>query len=282
MSGSNGNERRRHTNRWLGSDIVTRPHRQLAASVAGDAEKRPCLTVLRGAMPGRLFELPQGKFLLGRGNDCGVQVDDPSVSRHHLLLERRGAVVTERDNRSTNGTRCNGEPLTEAVLSDGDKLEVGPDLVLRFNLKDRVDEAFQRSQFEALTSDALTGCHNRRFFDSELAREVIMARSTGLPMTVAMIDLDRFKAVNDTWGHGVGDGLLRDVGRIIRATLRSYDIVARYGGEEFAIVMRATDLKTARACIERVRHQISAQPFVLGRTPLRLTVSRPSAGLKGD
>ena len=98
----------------------------------------------------------------------------------------------------------------------------------------------ERAQSEALT-DALTGAYNRRFLEARLAEELRRAGKLGYPTSLMFIDLDRFKEVNDTYGHDVGDLLLRNVASLLRSELRSVDVVARFGGDEFVIVLPETD-----------------------------------------
>ena len=267
-----GEDRRSDKNTWVRADMVTQPGMR-PDRTSDPTMRRPYLTVVRGSVPGQTFRIPNGKTNVGRANDCDIQVADPSISRHHLELLNVGGVVRVIDLGSTNGSWVNAEALTQRVLSDGDKIQMGPQLVARFNLKDVVDEAFQRNQFEAMTRDSLTGCFNRMYFDTELAREMLMARTTGLPMAVAMLDLDHFKVVNDTFGHGAGDQVLQDVASILRGALRSYDIVARYGGEEFGLIMRGAEHAIAQHCMERVRQDVARHVCEVGSNQIRLTVS---------
>ena len=99
---------------------------------------------------------------------------------------------------------------------------------------------FERAQSEALT-DPLTGAYNRRFLEARLAEEMRRASKLGYPTSLMFIDLDRFKEVNDTYGHDVGDQLLRNVASLLRSELRAVDVVARFGGDEFVIVLPETD-----------------------------------------
>ncbi len=101
--------------------------------------------------------------------------------------------------------------------------------------------------------DALTGVINRRGLDERLPQEVARARRTGLPLTVAMLDLDYFKRFNDRRGHGAGDVLLRSAAQAWRKQLRPSDLLARYGGEEFTLVLPTCDAEQAEALIERLR-----------------------------
>lgn len=101
--------------------------------------------------------------------------------------------------------------------------------------------------------DALTGLANRRAFDSFLAEAFALARRHGHPLSLVLLDLDRFKSYNDEYGHPAGDDLLRGMGRVLRTLARETDLVARIGGEEFALVLPETDLPGARVLAERVR-----------------------------
>src|SRR5450830_590029 len=113
------------------------------------------------------------------------------------------------------------------------------------------DELVARMAAQART-DPLTGAANRRSWDEELDRELAHAGRTGEPLTVALIDMDRFKAYNDTHGHTAGDELLRDLVTALRGELRTGDAVARWGGEEFAIAMPACDLDQGRDIAARL------------------------------
>jgi len=116
-------------------------------------------------------------------------------------------------------------------------------------------------------TDALTGAANRRSWDEELDRELAHARRTGEPLTVALIDMDRFKAYNDMHGHTAGDNLLRDLVTGLRAELRPGDIVARWGGEEFAVALPACDLDHADDIASRLLRVVpGAQTMSIGLT----------------
>ena len=98
---------------------------------------------------------------------------------------------------------------------------------------------------EQAIRDPLTGLFNRRYFDETLAREVARVRRDGDALSLAMIDLDHFKQVNDRYGHGTGDRLLAELGRILLVQKRTGDFACRYGGEEFAVVLLGSDLDGA-------------------------------------
>jgi diguanylate cyclase (GGDEF)-like protein len=133
-------------------------------------------------------------------------------------------------------------------------------------------------QYLALT-DALTGLPNRRALARQLDRELSRARRYGRALTVGLLDVDHFKAVNDTHGHHVGDRVLREVGRIAREELRDTDVLGRWGGEEFLLIAPETGLPQGLALAERVRARVAAAPIV---DRVRVTVSIGVASVRGD
>lgn len=109
----------------------------------------------------------------------------------------------------------------------------------------------------AATVDALTGLFNRRYFDVRLRQELERGRRAGLPPSVLIIDIDDFKAINDTHGHASGDVVLQVVARQVVAALRVFDVCARIGGDEMAVVMPSGDPASVRGCAERIRSRIA-------------------------
>ncbi|GAB6127231.1 GGDEF domain-containing protein [Humidesulfovibrio idahonensis] len=108
------------------------------------------------------------------------------------------------------------------------------------------------------TRDALTGAPNRRAVLEMATRLVARANREGKPLAVLMLDIDHFKLVNDTYGHAVGDAVLRDLSRVIAAGLRAYDAYGRFGGEEFVVVLPDTTLEDAQHVAERIRAAVEA------------------------
>jgi diguanylate cyclase (GGDEF)-like protein len=122
----------------------------------------------------------------------------------------------------------------------------------------RVKELEEKSQ-----RDGLTGAHNRIYFDETLRREFHLSAQYHLPLTIAIIDLDHFKQVNDTHGHLAGDSLLVTVVSTIYKQIRQDDTLSRYGGEEFALILPGTTLAAARNLISRLKDAIAAISFKL-------------------
>jgi two-component system cell cycle response regulator len=125
---------------------------------------------------------------------------------------------------------------------------------------------------ETLT-DPLTGLGNHRFLHDVLKVEFRRHLETSRPLTCLMMDLDRFKGVNDTFGHPFGDKVLRAFASIIRRSIREGDVAARYGGEEFLCVLPDCDREQARRVAERIRTATEGHPFHHGRRRVRVTVS---------
>jgi diguanylate cyclase (GGDEF)-like protein len=132
-----------------------------------------------------------------------------------------------------------------------------------------------RLQFEqAALNDALTGFRNRRWLDQTLPRILQRHVHAAEPLCIAMMDIDHFKRVNDSFGHAAGDAVLLQVGRIVRGNLRPSDFAARIGGEEFALVFPQTDLPGAIHAAERLREAIAGAVFKHhGRKLPQMTVS---------
>jgi diguanylate cyclase (GGDEF)-like protein len=121
--------------------------------------------------------------------------------------------------------------------------------------------------------DSLTGVYNRGYLEEEMERAWALARRNGYHMGVAIMDLDHFKTLNDTYGHIVGDQLLREFAEVVRRVARSTDIVARYGGDEFVIVLPQTDLPSGLAIGERLLSAVASTEFCPTTLRLRLTAS---------
>ena len=133
---------------------------------------------------------------------------------------------------------------------------------------ERLRDNVQMSIEMAIT-DALTGLFNRRYMESHVGTLIEQAAARGKPLTTLVIDIDFFKAINDTYGHDAGDDVLRDFAMRIKRSIRGIDLACRYGGEEFVIVMPETDMAVAAMVAERLRRRIAAEPFRSRRAPTR-------------
>lgn len=123
------------------------------------------------------------------------------------------------------------------------------------------------------TRDALTGMLNRRMFDQILREEIERSRRFSRGFALIMTDIDHFKRVNDTYGHPIGDAVLREVAQRLQSDMRSVDRIMRYGGEEFAILILEADLAMARELAVRLASRVREQPITAEALSLPVTLS---------
>jgi two-component system cell cycle response regulator len=130
-----------------------------------------------------------------------------------------------------------------------------------------------RQTIELAVTDSLTGLHNRRYLDNHLKVLFNRAAARSRALSVCITDIDRFKSVNDTYGHDAGDEVLREFAARIRSTVRGADLACRYGGEEFVVVMPDTDADAAASIAERLRDIIERTPFHLKGTGTAISIT---------
>lgn len=135
---------------------------------------------------------------------------------------------------------------------------------------------------ERATTDPLTGLVNRQQFRQLAGDEIRRTRRLGHDLAVAILDIDHFKDVNDTYGHGVGDQALLEFTETCRTTIRGIDRLGRLGGDEFILLLPETGVEQARLLLERIRRAVEARVIVVDGIPLDLTVSAGVAGWRGD
>jgi two-component system cell cycle response regulator len=148
---------------------------------------------------------------------------------------------------------------------------------------DRLRYNVQLSLEMAIT-DQLTGLHNRRYMSRHLDNLLANARRGGRPLAFVIMDIDHFKQVNDTYGHDIGDEVLKEFAGRIAANVRGIDLACRYGGEEFVVVMPDTDVAFACSIAERLRQTVEANPVKVSRAPgaLNVTISIGIARMEGE
>jgi len=232
---------------------------------AGEAETGSEANIILIAHPqsrglGTRFRLPSGAALeIGRSPKSEISLPEVlSISRSHARLEYRSGSVILRDLNSTNGTYVNDLRIDRpTVLKSGDRFQVG---TVHFKLlhEEDVEHAYHIAIFDLVTRDGLTGTFNKRKFDEELDREFARARRYERPLTLILADIDHFKKVNDTYGHLMGDFVLKHVTSIVKGALRAEQVFARIGGEEFAILSPELLPEGARLFAEKLRARIES------------------------
>jgi two-component system cell cycle response regulator len=247
--------------------------RQLATLVSVSLD-RATLTLLSGTNAGQVFALDKEEHVIGRAPDASVWLHDPDISRRHarIVRDKDGAFVIE-DMKSTNGIFVGGHKVERSALQSGDRIHVGPNMALRFDITDDADRELQRRLYETSRRDALTHVYNREHFLERFAGEIAHARRHGTELALLLIDLDHFKRVNDTHGHLAGDATLRAVSEEITRIIRTEDIFARYGGEEFALLTRSITAPNACWLAERVRRAVQEMTVTAGEAIIKVTLS---------
>jgi diguanylate cyclase (GGDEF)-like protein len=236
-----------------------------------------------GPDAGRRYPLSAAALVIGRSEERDLRIDDPSVSRKHArICAAPGGGHAVEDLGSTNGTHVNHEPVRGGhPLRDGDYLRVGNRLY-RYLAGGNVEAEYHEEIYRLAILDGLTGLPNRRAFNEFLEREVARSARHDRPLSVALFDVDRFKAVNDTRGHLCGDAVLRAVAGALQGLARAEDLCARYGGEEFALVLVEADHDAAVGAAERARAAVEQLRIAFEGAELSVTVSAGVATTCGD
>jgi diguanylate cyclase (GGDEF)-like protein len=271
---------------WLGEETsLTRATEKTQAAPAQVVPDRVTLTVLTGLHAGQVFSIDRLEHIVGRGTDADFWVEDPAISRRHARIVRRldGRYAVE-DLGSTNGTFVAGRRVEGRIdLQNGDRVQIGPTLMFRFAITDDAEDELQRRLYESSTRDALTRAFNRKYFGERLLAEIAHARRHKAHLALLMLDLDRFKAINDQHGHLAGDVVLRAVATQVQRLIRLEDVLARYGGEEFVILLRSTPTAGAVVLAERVRSTVERLQIAVnasgGPTTVGITTSIGVASL---
>lgn len=144
--------------------------------------------------------------------------------------------------------------------------------IRRKRYNDRL-QASVRQTIELAVTDGLTGLNNRRYLDNHMKLLVDRALARGRPLSVCITDIDRFKLVNDTYGHDAGDMVLKEFANRVRAAVRGADLACRYGGEEFVLVMPDTSAEMAAVVAERLRSAVEQKPFAVPGSDARLSIT---------
>ncbi len=228
-----------------------------------------------GADAGRVVRLSTTQpNTLGRGDECAVPLADARLSRVHATIKHVGGVWMLTDDGSTNGTFVNDARVEKySALEDGARILLGGAVSCRFTFVTEEEARALTRVYDAAMHDALTGVFNRKALDERLAAEIAFAVRHVASLSIVLLDIDDFKAINDKHGHLAGDAVLSDVATRVARAVRTEDVVARYGGEEFLVVARDIALDRAAQLAERLRAIVALEPVVFDSKIITVTAS---------
>ncbi|NLY59991.1 MAG: GGDEF domain-containing protein [Clostridiales bacterium] len=154
---------------------------------------------------------------------------------------------------------------------------------LNKSIRDVTEERRIQEKLKFLaTTDSLSGLYNRAEFMNQARRAFAWARSNNEELSLLIMDLDHFKNINDTFGHGAGDEIIREVGRIITTSFRKTDIAGRLGGEEFAVVLKNASLEDAMMVAEKFREIVARKEVIYEDQKISFTISIGVASINGN
>ena len=220
-----------------------------ASSVAGDASL--VYIYPTGPLMGTRYVLDADLAVIGRTEDCKVRNTDGSVSRYHARIDRRDGGYAVTDLGSTNGTFVNNVLHAQSRLTDGDYLRIG-NCIYRFLAGGNFEAEYHEEIYRLTVIDGLTGLANRRCLGEFLARELVRSQRHRRPLALALLDIDRFKQINDRFGHLAGDTILQQLAAL------------------------------AVARCDALRRAVAAHPFALGGQRVAVTISAGVVSTDGN
>ena len=233
-----------------------------------------CLVLIYGAPElGKRFALTKD-ITIGRDRSNDIVIEAGDVSRQHARVQKSGEDGwTLADLASRNGTRRNGETIADTVtLANGDLVSIGG-VIFKYIAGGNVEALFHEEIYRMTIYDGLTRAANKRYLLEFLDREVARALRYGSPLSLAMIDIDLFKKINDRHGHLAGDVVLEQVSAVMGALVRQEQLLARYGGEEFVVVLPEIDEPELRTFCEKLRATVEGEVFEHRQERIPVTIS---------
>jgi diguanylate cyclase (GGDEF)-like protein len=241
------------------------------------------LIIIDGDNVGKIYPLDKKTITIGRSDEFDIQLADSSCSREQAIIEfddNNKPVLKDLD--STNGTFVNGAKISERNIEDGDKILLGFSSVFMFAIQDSLEAKFQMNLYESSINDNLTGAFNQKYFLDTLSREFSYSLRHQSSLGLLILDIDFFKKINDTYGHIVGDIVLKEVVNKIETNLRNEDILCRYGGDEFAIIVRHFKYGFVKTTAERIRLFFDGRSIICKDHKINISVSIGAATIDNE
>ena len=201
----------------------------------------PTLILLMGPINqiGRQWKLTASPMTIGRLSNVEVSVDDRSMSRKHAAVTVKNGQSYIEDLGSSNGTEVGMNKLVPGnpiELRDNDQIKAG-NVIFKYLAEGNIEATTNKETFDRGLTDALTKINNKLAFLEKVEETFKKAQLTEVNLSLIVFDLDKFKSINDTYGHQAGDFVLQEISKLIKSKLRPSDFFARYGGEEFTILV---------------------------------------------
>ncbi|MEW5855097.1 MAG: GGDEF domain-containing protein [Myxococcota bacterium] len=255
---------------------ITREEKTRVSQVARITDKalqtEACLVQIYGKELGKKFPLDKLQLTIGRGPDNDIVCDMDNVSRSHAKVFNSASGVFVEDQGSTNGTFVNDQEVKREKLKSGDLIKIGG-TIFKFLTGGDVEALYHEEIYSLTIRDGLTLIYNKRYLLDFLEREMARCSRYQRPLTLIMFDLDKFKRINDDFGHLAGDYVLKKVAGEVQKKVRKEECFARYGGEEFAIVLPDTTAERGAVLAEKIRAVIEATEFKFEDNNIPVTVS---------
>lgn len=238
----------------------------------------PVVVVLIGPQGyvGKQYPITQTDIVIGRSVESQIYIDDRSLSRSHAKFVVVGHEVSVIDLGSTNKTVVNGnvlQPLSPCSLKNNDQLRTG-NVIFKFLEQGNIEAVSNMAMYEKSQKDALTGAYSKGALIDKGPEAIKRADVLDEPLSVVVFDIDFFKKINDTYGHPIGDFVLKELVMVISTKLiRSNDFLARYGGEEFVLILSGANSVKASEVGERIRHTIEVHKFEVDGKTIPVTIS---------
>ena len=262
----------------MDSTIIT----DLASLSDEDENTEPYLITIAGHNIGKLFHLNKEELTAGRSQDCGIWIEDNTISRQHFQVQRKGKNCILTDLNSTNGTYVNGQRVKSVTLHSGDKIQISKETIIQFDYFDENRRMSEEKRYELGVKDPFTGTYNKSFFLQRFADEFMFSKRQNQPLSLVIFDIDHFKKINDTYGHLAGDKVLQELSKTVSSMIRLEDVFCRYGGEEFVIIMRNTSCQDAVNLSERIRMRIESTVVNFEEKDINVTISLGVSTLKEE
>lgn len=249
---------------------------KLRLAQAGNAPPSLVLLVGPANSVGRQWPIEDTDRVIGRAPNAYIYVDDKSVSKFHAKLVLAGGDVSVIDLESTNKTVVNGNIIQSLVphkLKNNDQIKTG-NIIFKFLERGSIETVASAQTFDRGQTDALTGIANRGALIAKSPEIFKRSDLLGVPLTLMEFDIDRFKLINDTYGHPAGDMVLKEIASVISHKLiRGNDFFVRSGGEEFCLLLLGSQPQQAEEIGERIRATIESHTFVHENRRIDVTIS---------